>query len=168
MEMVQTAFLADHADTIPTLARWFQAQWPAYYAQQTLSEIEQGFRVRMNRDRLPIGLVTFHAGELAGTIVLREQAIETHPQYRPGLGGLYVSAPLRGCGVGTELVRAGMVAARELGYEVVYTTTQVAGGILMRLGWSWKGSILHRGERHALYWCALTASSEHEQPRVSA
>ena len=159
MEMVQTAFLADHADTIPTLALWFQAQWPDYYAQQALSEIEQGFRVRMNRDRLPLGLVAFCAGELAGTIVLREQAIETHSQYRPGLGGLYVSAPLRGRGVGTELVRAGMVAARELGYEVVYTTTQVAGGILLRLGWEWKESILHRGEQHALYCCTLTAPS---------
>lgn len=103
--MVQTAFLADHTDTIPTLARWFQAQWPDYYAQQALSEIEQSFRVRMNQDRLPLGLVAFHAGELAGTIVLREQAIETHAQYRPGLGRAIclgtAPGPRRWDGVGT-------------------------------------------------------------------
>jgi predicted N-acetyltransferase YhbS len=50
-------------------------------------------------------LVGFLAGELIGTIVLREIVVETHPEYHPGLGGLFVVKPHRRCGIGTDLVQ---------------------------------------------------------------
>ena len=110
--MVTIAYLADHPDVIPTLADWFRTQWPAYYAQQTQANIEQEFHSEAIRDGIPLRLVAFESSELAGTIVLRERAIWTLPEYRPGLGGLYVDEMHRGRGIGTELVRAGMITAR--------------------------------------------------------
>jgi GNAT superfamily N-acetyltransferase len=149
--MIEIAFLADHSEAIPTLTHWFRAQWPDYYAGRTQPDIEKGFHSEANRDGLPIRLVAFADGELAGTIVLRERAMATFPEYQPGLGGLFVVERHRGHGVGTELIRAGMNTAREQGHKVVYATTAVASGILERLGWELVKAVWHGDEQLALY-----------------
>jgi GNAT superfamily N-acetyltransferase len=149
--MSQIVYLVDHAEVIPTLVEWFQSEWPVYYAQRTLVDIAQDFYADLNRNELPIRLVAFLAGELVGTIVLREKVLETHPEYCPGLGGLYVAKPHRRCGIGTELVQAGMSLAQRIGYQVIYTTTNVAQGIVEHLQWEQIGSVLHHGDEIALY-----------------
>jgi GNAT superfamily N-acetyltransferase len=153
--VIEIALLADHPETIPTLAQWFRAQWPAYYAGRTLAEIAQDFDAETHRDRLPVRLVAFADSELAGTITLRAHALQTLPQYRPGLGGLLVVERQRGRGIGTELVRAGMHVAQAQGYAAVYTVTATAGGILDRLGWTQIQTITHGDEQLVLYSCHL-------------
>lgn len=133
--MIKIDLLADHPEAIPTLSQWFRAQWPDYYAEHTLADIAQDFVAEANRSGIPVRLVAFADGELAGTITLREEATWTLPDYRPGLGGLFVAKQYRGQGIGTKLVKAGLNVAQEQGYERVYTTTVAARGILARLGW---------------------------------
>jgi hypothetical protein len=57
MTMIKIAFLADHADAVHVLARWFRAQWPGYFAQCPLTEIEQNLHADANRNGLPTRLV---------------------------------------------------------------------------------------------------------------
>jgi predicted N-acetyltransferase YhbS len=118
-------------------------------------DIAQDFYSEANRDGLPVRLVAFADGELAGTITLRERATRTLPEYHPGLGGLFVVGRQRGRGIGTELVRAGMNLAREQGYERVYATTVTARGILERLGWKLVPAVWHSNEQQVLYQCEL-------------
>lgn len=153
--MIEIAFLADHLETIPTLSQWFQAQWPDYYADRTLADIAQDFVEDANRSGLDVRLVAFADGELAGTITLREEATWDMPEYRPGLGGLFVPEQYRGRGIGTELVKVGMEVAQEQGYEMVYATTIAARGILERLGWKLVQVVLHNDEELLLYGCEL-------------
>ena len=153
--MAEIALLADYPETIPTLARWFRAQWPEYYAERNPAEIAQDFYEDTNRDSLPVRLVAFAGGELAGTITLRAHAIWTLPEYHPGLGGLLVVERHRSRGIGTELVSAGMNLARELGYERVYATTVNARGILERLGWMFVRAVSHDDEQLLLYCVEL-------------
>ena len=110
--MIAIGFLADHLDTIPTLAKWFRDQWPDYYAHWSQAEVEQDFLLDTSRSSLPSRLVAFESNELVGTIILREYG-EPFPELQPELGGLYVVASHRGHGIATELVRAGMQLARE-------------------------------------------------------
>lgn len=152
--MITIAFLADHLDTIPALAMLFRAQWSKYYADWTQAEMEQDFLEDTSRDRLPCRLVAFEDNQLVGTIILREQN-HVAPEYQPELGGLLVVESQRGHGVGTELVRAGMKLASDLGYETVYATTVSAVGILERLGWEFVKTITHDDEKTGLYRCAL-------------
>jgi hypothetical protein len=112
--MIEIAYLADHPEVIPTLVTWFQAQWPAYYAGRTPVDIAQDFFAEANRTGIPIRLVAFVDGTLAGTITLREQALQDFPEYQPGLGGLFVELHQRGRGTGSELVQAGMQVAQEI------------------------------------------------------
>lgn len=155
--MIEIAFLVDYPEAIPTLTHWFRAQWPAYYAARTPADIAQDFCAEATLDGLPVRLVAFADGELAGTITLRDQATWTLPAYHPGLGGLLVVAQHRGRGIGTALVSAGMNVAREQGYEQVYATTVTARGILERLGWKLVQTVAHGDEQLLLYGCTLEA-----------
>jgi len=156
--MITIDFLADHLDTIPTLAKWFREQWPDYFADWSQAEMEQDFLEDSSRDRLPIRLVAIEADQLVGTIVLREQGSATPPEFQPELGGLFVPASHRGHGVGTELVRAGMKIAHDQGYESVFATTVSATGILENLGWEFIKTVIHQDGELALYRCNLSSS----------
>ena len=155
MKRIKIAFLADHVDAVPTLAAWFRAQWPDYFARQTPATVERGFQEQAQRDRIPTRLVAFADGALAGTIVLRERALPGQPATHPGLGGLFVPARYRTRGIGSALIRAGMNVARVQGYGSVYAATAAAGGILERLGWTAVREIIHGDERLTLYRCEL-------------
>lgn len=153
--MIEIAYLVDYPEAISTLTHWFRAQWPEYYAGRTPADIDQEFHSEANRDGLPVRLVAFADGELAGTIILRGRAIKTLPEYHPGLGGLFVAEQHRNQGIGTELVRAGMDVARDQGYKKVYATTVTARGILECLGWKMVQTIVHNDEQLVLYVCEL-------------
>jgi GNAT superfamily N-acetyltransferase len=153
--MITTGFLADHPETIPTLVQWFRGQWTDYFSDQSDAEMVQDFRSEASRDRIPIRLVAFKSGVLAGTIVLRQQAADFSPGYQPGLGGLFVVATHRRRGIGTALVRAGMGLAAGLGYGTLYATTIKAAEILEDLGWERIQTVQHEGENHGLYRCEL-------------
>jgi RimJ/RimL family protein N-acetyltransferase len=153
--MITIRFLADHLDTIPTLAKWFRAQWPDYHADMSQEEMEQDFLEDASRDRLPIRLIAFESSELAGTIILRENGTEMLPEFQPELGGLYVVESHRNHGIATELVRAGMQVAREQGYETVFATTVAAAGILERLGWEFLQTVAYQDGPTGLYRCKL-------------
>lgn len=153
--MITIGFLADHLDTIPTLMKWFRAQWPDYHAAMSDEEMEQDFLEDASRDRLPIRLVAFQSSELAGTIILRETNTKMPPEFQPELGGLYVAESHRGHGIATKLVQAGMQLARDQGYEFVYATTEAAAGILERLGWEFLQTVMYQDGPTALYRCKL-------------
>ena len=153
--MITIRLLADHPDTIPTLAKWFRDQWPDYYANWSPAQIEQDFLEDASRNRLPIRLVAFESNELVGTIVLREQSTEMSPEFQPELGGLYVIESHRVRGIGTELVQAGMKLALDQGYRTVFATTVVAAGILELLGWEFIKTVIHQDGQLALYRCKL-------------
>lgn len=153
--MIDISLLADHPETIPTLTQWFRAEWPDYYADRTSDEIAQEFFEEANRKVLPVRLVGFLAGELVGTIVLRDRAMWTLPECFPGMGGLLIPEPFRGRGFATELTRAGMDQARSLGHHEVFATTVHARGILERLGWEPVRTIEHEDEVLTLYRCQL-------------
>lgn len=153
--MITIDFLADHPAVIPTLVEWFRGQWPDYFADKSQAQIAQDFLSEASRDHIPSRLVAFDADVLAGTIVLRTHANKILPEFKPGLGGLFVVETYRGRGVGTELVRAGMKIATDRGYETIYATTVAAVGILERLGWDFVKTIVHDDEQLALYQCKL-------------
>ncbi len=147
--------MADHVDSIPTLIGWFRGQWPGYFREWSDEEMTADFLADAARERMPIRLVAFRSGALAGTIVLRQRGSGTLAGYEPELGGLYVPPLQRRHGIGTALVKAGMGVARELGFDAVFATTVNAAGILEGLGWVYLKMVSYENGDHALYRCRL-------------
>lgn len=153
--MIKIVYLADHLEAIPTLVQWFRAQWPEYFAGRTLEDIAMDFRHEANRDGLPVRLLAYADGELAGTVTFREYAMSELPEYRPGLGGLYVLSQCRKRGIGGELIRAGTNLARKQGFERTYAITFAAKGIMERQGWKQVGEVQEDGDILALMCCEI-------------
>ena len=148
----QIVMLADRVDLIATLAACFRRQWPDYYAGCSAADIEQDFRREGNRMVLPVRLLALdRGGALAGTVVLRERALQTRRDLTPGIGGLFVVEHSRRRGVGSALVSAAVATARGMNCPVVYTVTGTAGPLFERLGWDRTGDVLHDEQRLAIY-----------------
>ena len=55
--MITIEFLTDHLDTIPTLTKWFRAQWGNYYANWSDEEMTKDFLEDVSRNSPPPGLL---------------------------------------------------------------------------------------------------------------
>lgn len=153
--MTTIGYLADHLAAIPTLVQWFREQWPDYFAKRSDEEIANDFKTEANFGGLPVRLVAFAEGELAGTITLRELAFDELSEYSPGLGGLFVLERHRRKGIGSELVKAGTKLAQRQGYQRVYVATLAARGIMERQGWRLIKEVNHGDEAFLLFCCEL-------------
>ena len=132
---VRVELLADHTEDIPTLARWYQAEWPACFADSTQSEIETDIGETAQRDRLPIGVVAQCNGTLAGFCAIRAEPFDAYPDQGPWLRGLYVDQPFRGQGIAGELIAGAERAASTTGVATLFAATHNAIGTFERAGW---------------------------------
>ncbi len=107
--------LAENPEIIPTLADWYKNEWPDWFADTPLAEIESDFRDVANRDQLPLALAAFdNATRLLGVCSIRDHPFEAYPHGGPWLRGLYVHHPYRGQGVAEKLIRAACEHAARL------------------------------------------------------
>lgn len=128
--------LANHPDTIPTLAEWFYEEWSHIYPSRTLQDFANSIAERVNTDRIPLALVAFEGQELIGTICLKVHDMDTRKDLSPWLAGLFVKEERRNQGVGTRLVRAVEAKAITLGIQRLYLWTPALERFYATLGWS--------------------------------
>ncbi len=131
-------YLADHPHVIPTMAEWFFHEWSYLYPERTLQEVERAMRTWTNRDCIPVAVVAFEAGELVGTVCLKAHDMDTRKALSPWLAGLYVAAPWRHKGIGTQLVAAIEQKAVTLGIRELYLYTPESAFFYAQLGWAIK------------------------------
>lgn len=128
-------YLADHSESVPTLANWFFEQWGYLRPESTLEDFEASVRAHLNRDELPINFVALDGAKILGSASLRRQDMNTRTDLSPWLGSVYVAAEHRRRGIGAELVAAVEAKARELGFDTLYLWTPDKEHFYARLGW---------------------------------
>lgn len=74
-------------------------------------------------DALPLCMVALHGDELLGVVNLVENDDENRTEWRPWLAGMVVAERWRAKGVGSQLVRALLVEAKQLHFDRVYFGT---------------------------------------------
>ena len=133
--MLQIAYLADHPEYVPTLARWFYDQWHDLHEGSTLQRYVDSVAARVNVGSLPTAFVARQDGRLVGSASLLLQDLESHPQLSPWLASVYVMPDARNQGIGSRLVRYATQEAERLGVDRLYLFTTDKEGFYERLGW---------------------------------
>ncbi len=128
--------LARHRALIPLLAKWFVAEWPAWYASGGQANIGQDLDAfSASETTLPIGFVAFLSGEPVGAGALKAESIPSHTHLSPWASAGFVVPEHRGQGIGAVLLAAMLSHARGLGFSHVYCGTSTAESLLLRSGW---------------------------------
>lgn len=128
--------LADHPEFLPVLVDWYRREWRLYYGAQGPGDARADLESRCNRDSLPIGLVALRQDELQGVVALDRDPVTN---LAPSVVGLLVTEKYRRKGVAAALLRAAIGLAVQLGYDRVYTSTNVLDDHLQRSGWRLTG-----------------------------
>jgi predicted N-acetyltransferase YhbS len=132
--LIQTAYLADCLEVLPTVASWLQRQWWA--AGGGLAErAADRLRERAQRDRLPLTLVALRDGQPIGTVSLVHDHPPEEDQWVPCLGGIYVLPGWRRQGVGALLCERALQEAARLGLPRLFLYTPDQERFFANQGW---------------------------------
>lgn len=151
LDEVQIALLADHPEAISIFKAHFESEWEGWYGPNGPGDAETDLRCYSNRDRLPIAVVAFLAGEPIGLAALKPESIDTHKHLSPWAAAGWVLPELRGKGIGGRLLHALQDLAHELGYKEIYCGTGTANSLLERNGWEPLEKVSYHGEEVCIY-----------------
>lgn len=84
--------------------------------------------------KFPIRLVVITNEKCIGTVTLIDNDFPGK-SYGPWLGGLFIDAQYRNCGIGQMLLEEGIKIIKDLGYHELYLTTHTASRYYKRFGW---------------------------------
>jgi GNAT superfamily N-acetyltransferase len=144
---VQVDYLADKPDWLPVLAEWFYQEWGHGEPPLSKTYFVDQLHSRMNRDWLPITMVTSLNGVPIATSSLIFQEMETHPQYMHWLAGVYTHPQFRRRGVGSQTVEVMADLARRMEIDDLYLYTRHNVSFYARLGWMEVEQPVYRGRQ---------------------
>ncbi|MGE0439787.1 MAG: GNAT family N-acetyltransferase [Gemmatimonadales bacterium] len=134
--MIRLAFLADHGEHVPQLARWHYDEWRTLMPEWSLEEAERDLRTHAAGAVIPTTVVAFVAGELAGSASLLPDDFPEWSDYGPWLASVFVEPRFRKQGVGRQLVLRIMELADGLGVPRLHLGTTDQVRFYQQLGWS--------------------------------
>jgi predicted N-acetyltransferase YhbS len=157
-EPVRIEPLADHPDTIPTIARWHFDQWGRKSPTRSRTSAAERLRGHLRRDATPLTMVALAGGEVVGSAALVCQDMkDARPELSPWLADVFVDPARRRRGVASALVAALVAKARALGVETLHLYTPDQEHLYARLGFVVRERMDYRGERVALMALDLRA-----------
>ena len=132
---IQIGLLADHLETIPTIARWHHDEW--HHLAPNVSQQARAGRLRQRalRGGLPCMFVATCEQTVIGTAALIACDMETHPEWSPWLASVYVAAPWRRQGAGRLLVRRVIDESQKLGHGRLFLFTPDRTRFYEHFGW---------------------------------
>jgi predicted N-acetyltransferase YhbS len=143
---VDIHYLADRQEVVSILAAWIYNEWSYLYPKMTLQDVVNFLRERINKEKLPLTLVAFEAGEPVGTVSLMTSDMETRRDLTHWLTSLYVIKPWRRRGIGSRLVETAEKKAAELEIDKLFlftTDAALPGLFYSKLGWKVKEKTIY-------------------------
>ena len=133
---VRFAYLDEHTEAIPTLARWHHDEWHAVTPNLSVADRIAGFTARARRGSIPLGLVALLDDLVVGMACLVECDVPSHCHLGPWLATVLVSPDHRRVGIGSALCVRATTEAQLLGVSQLYLFTFDKQRLYTRLGWS--------------------------------
>ena len=154
MTVITTGLLIDRAEVLSDLVDLFESEWADWYNPRGASA-RADLTERLERNRLPLGIVAFVDGQLAGTCALTVSSGGLVTERSPWIGGLLVEPNLRRQGAGLALVERAKVEARRLGFVRLHALTAEARELFEHAGWRLAENVDVGGKTHGIYVAAL-------------
>jgi len=134
---IQVTHIRNHRESIHTLATAQFDLWGSLTSRNTLEEYERLLYRAAESENLPVTLVAVDESRVLGSVNVLECDLSLRQELTPWLAQLFVFPAFRRQGVGTSLVKAAFLAARELGWHVLYLyTSGTLPEFYERLGWA--------------------------------
>ncbi len=150
--IITTGLLIDHDEVMSALVDLFESEWADWYNPRGASA-RADLTERLERNRLPLGIVAFADGHLVGTCALTAMSGGL-TERSPWLSGLLVEPALRRHGVGLALLERAKVEARRLGFSRLHALAAEARGLFERAGWRLAENVEVGGKLHGTYVAA--------------
>jgi len=131
------AYLADRLEAVPQIARWWLGEWGHPPPGDSVEALTSRVRGLLNRDQLPIQVVTILENRIVGVAVLKlHEMFDLYPDKDFWLGDVFVAPEFRGQGIGSALVMRIVEIAKSRGIGSLHLQTQnLNGGLYAKLGW---------------------------------
>lgn len=144
---MQIVDLRDAPQHLPQLAAWHHEQWSYLNPGQTLQHRIENMHGHLQPAALPRTFVAVaEHGTPLGSASLVAHDMDTHPELTPWLASVFVAPIHRQKGIGAELVRRVMAAAREAGIETLSLFTPDQEAFYQSLGWRTIAKEHYRGD----------------------
>jgi GNAT superfamily N-acetyltransferase len=143
--------LSQHLTSLPLLAQWFEAEWPAWYGSGDSGDAERDLQVFAAELGLPTGFIALHDGVPCGVAALKAHSIASHVHCSPWAAAGYVLPALRGQGIGQRLLSALVTEASVHGFERIYCASATAESLLLRAQWQLLERVQHDGQSLGIY-----------------
>ncbi|WP_161796955.1 GNAT family N-acetyltransferase [Devosia soli] len=150
---ITTGLLIDHDEAMSALVDLYESEWADWYNPRGASA-RADLAERLERNRLPLGIVAFADGQVAGTCALTATS-GALTERSPWLGGLLVDPALRRHGVGLALLERARVEAKRLGFSRLHALTAEARELFERAGWRLAENVEVGGKMHGIYVAVL-------------
>lgn len=132
---MQIDFLADHPEFISPLAQWHHEEWGYIRPGDTIEARTVRLKAECGRGEIPTTFVAFSGSTVIGSATILAHDMDTHMDWTPWLGGVYVASDYRRRGIGSALVERVVECAARLGVRRLYLYTPSAEQMYSRLGW---------------------------------
>jgi predicted N-acetyltransferase YhbS len=129
-------YLAEKPETIDIIARWLHDEFQYLVPGKSIGDVVELLHDRLNRDKLPLGIVALRNDEILGTVSLKISDMDIRDNLSPWMAGLYVDKKYRNRGIGALLVKSIQEIARQFGYKELFLYTPGASGFYERIGWT--------------------------------
>ena len=142
--------LAHHAEVLPVLLSWYEAEWPEWYGSGQ-GDAARDLQAFSNEGSLPVGIVALRDGVVCGVAALKAESIPSHKHLSPWAAAALVNRALRGQGIGLQLLLALEGQAKKLNFKRIYCGTSTADTLLQRASWQHLEQITHEGKALSIY-----------------
>lgn len=147
---ITTGLLIDHAEALEPLVSLLEREWSDWYRPGSASARAE-LEGRMQRNHLPLGIVAFEDGIVAGTCALTLSSGGLEIEHTPWVGGLIVEPSHRRRGVAMALLARARAEARRLGHDHIYALTAEAVALFEHQRWNLLDVLSVGGKAHRIF-----------------